>query len=139
RDRRQVVDPDTTERVDPRPSPKRSGRCQTCDMLVAGPRPDPFVAQAWRLLSAAGGNTSIAVLAKRLGVTGRHLGRRFDEQVGLTPKTVARILRYERAVALLRSGSGSVAQVAAVTGYSDQAHLTREVRGFAGVPPRALG
>jgi transcriptional regulator GlxA family with amidase domain len=57
---------------------------------------------------------------------------------GVTPKTAARILRYERATALLETGTRSVAEVAALSGYADQAHLDREFAALAGRSPTRL-
>ncbi|MFE3285367.1 helix-turn-helix domain-containing protein, partial [Streptomyces sp. NPDC059233] len=50
---------------------------------------------------------------------------------GYGPRTVGRILRLRRALALARSGT-AYAEIAHTTGYADQAHLAREVRAPAG-------
>ena len=57
-------------------------------------------------------------------------------RVRVNPKQVAQLMRFERARALVARG-GSLARVAAESGYADQAHLTREWTRFAGQPPRA--
>ena len=44
-------------------------------------------------------------------------------------------MRFHAARGLVLGGSASLAEVAARTGYADQAHLTREWRDLAGVPP----
>ncbi|MEV5769093.1 helix-turn-helix domain-containing protein, partial [Micromonospora sp. NPDC052213] len=63
--------------------------------------------------------------------------RRSRHLFGYGPKTLARILRMGRALALARAGT-PLAEVAARCGYADQAHLTRDVRDLAGVPPTVL-
>ena len=68
----------------------------------------------------------------------RHLAARFREQVGLPPKTVARIMRFDRAVSLLGRGDAQLADIAFECGYFDQAHLNRDFRDFAGVSPGAF-
>ena len=104
----------------------------------AGVRPE--VTHAWQLLQLSGGRASVGAVADRVGVTGRHLTTLFRREVGRSPKTVARLMRFERATARIadsvrRRGTVDLAAVAASTGYSDQAHLTREFARFAGVPP----
>ncbi|MGH2970506.1 MAG: helix-turn-helix domain-containing protein [Solirubrobacteraceae bacterium] len=99
------------------------------------PRPD--VAYAWSVLESARGRIAISRLCGQLGCSGRHLASRFGEEVGLPPKSFARLLRFERAAGLL-SGGMSPAEVAAVCGYSDQPHLNRDFRALAGRPPAAF-
>ena len=61
---------------------------------------------------------------------------RFAAQVGLGPKVAARVLRFRRAADLLVAGGpGTVADVAARTGFADQSHLVREFRALAGCTP----
>ncbi|GAA1945554.1 helix-turn-helix domain-containing protein [Amycolatopsis minnesotensis] len=97
-------------------------------LRARGPKPDPGVAWAWRRIAATGGTVRISGLADELSMSRRHLARRFHDQVGMAPKTAARILRFERAAELVADPSRSFAQVAAETGYADQAHFTRELR-----------
>jgi transcriptional regulator GlxA family with amidase domain len=54
--------------------------------------------------------------------------------VGLSPKTAARVIRFDRALGLLRGGV-PLAEVAAACGYYDQAHFTREFRALAETTP----
>jgi AraC-like DNA-binding protein len=76
---------------------------------------------------------SVASTAAAVGLTERAMHRRCLVAFGYGPKTLARILRMNRAVALARGGT-SFATVAAVAGYADQAHLARDVRALASVP-----
>lgn len=103
------------------------------------PPPWPDVAYAERRLRETAGRLPVEALARELGCSRRHLARRFARDVGLTPKTFARVQRFRRAAALLREPAGpSLAAIAHACGYVDQAHLTREARALAGVTPSAL-
>ncbi|THA47726.1 AraC family transcriptional regulator [Streptomyces sp. A1136] len=103
--------------------------------LGRGPEPAPEVEHAWRLLSDSAGALPIARLADEVGWSRSYLVRRFTEQVGLTPKTSARVLRFRRAAELVARGPVDLAGIAARCGFYDQAHLTREFRSLAGLTP----
>ena len=90
---------------------------------------------AWRRMAARHGSAPVAELADELGWSRRHFTARFGREVGLTPKQVGRLMRFERAGALLRGGRRSLADVAFEAGYYDQAHLTNEWRALAGCTP----
>lgn len=100
------------------------------------PRAD--VARAVLRLDATGGRLPIQTLQDELCCSRRHLSSRFKEAVGVGPKAFARLVRFDRAQHLLRDPGADLAAVAVMCGYSDQAHLTREVRTFSGVPPAAF-
>jgi len=101
---------------------------------VAAPASE--VREAWQRLLRTGGHTPVAGIADEVGWSRRHLGERFRAELGLTPKVAARVIRFDRAAHLLeRPERPALADVAARCGYSDQAHLTREWRSFAGAPP----
>ncbi|MEV7803084.1 helix-turn-helix transcriptional regulator [Microbispora sp. NPDC088329] len=74
----------------------------------------------------------VARIAADAGVGERRLHRRCLDVFGYGPRTLGRILRMNRAVDLARGGA-PFATVAAVAGYADQAHLSREVRSLTGV------
>ena len=76
-------------------------------------------------------------LGDTLGLSERQLRRRFADAVGYGPKTLARILRFQRFLALTGSGE-ELARLALSAGYADQAHLTRETRRLAGRTPLEL-
>jgi AraC-like DNA-binding protein len=95
----------------------------------AGP-PDPAVAAIAGTLARC---TDVGAAAERLGMGDRRLRRRCLAVFGYGPKTLQRVLRFQRALRLARSGV-PFADVAAVAGYADQAHLAHEVRDLAGVP-----
>jgi AraC-like DNA-binding protein len=89
------------------------------------------------LAGAARAGAPVGVVAERCGLSPRQLQRRSNTAFGYGPKTLHRILRMQRAVALARAGR-PFAAVSAAAGYADQAHLAREVRAMAGVPLSAL-
>lgn len=92
--------------------------------------------RAWALLRQEHGNASVTTLAEHAGWSRRHFTKRFTEHYGLPPKTMARILRFERAQKMVRLPTRpSLGSVAAVCGYADQAHMTRDWVEFAGSPP----
>jgi len=106
--------------------------------LELGPVPSAEVARAGRVLTATGGRIPVAALAGELGWSRARLHSRFREQVGLAPKVMARVLRFERALALMAEGGRGWAEIAADCGYYDQAHLNRDVRALAGCTPTRL-
>lgn len=106
--------------------------------LETGPRPAPEVTEAWRLLTAGAGRIAVADVAAAVGWSNKHLISRFKEQVGLPPKAVARILRFQRAMAMLQHGVPGFVDIALACGYYDQAHLNREFRALAGATPTQL-
>lgn len=102
---------------------------------AAPPRPD--VAFAWSRLVATHGAVGVGELCAELGCSRRHLAARFGEEVGLAPKAVGRVLRFQRVLALLAAEGGAArfADVAAAGGYYDQPHLNRDFRDLAGCTP----
>ena len=106
-------------------------------LTTNAPSIDPLVIAAGRLLLRD--PRPIADVARRMGVSPRHLTRTFRRTVGLTPKMFARISRFQRVAAVLDEAPGDVlAGVALDCGYYDQSHLVRDVRAFAGGTPVAL-
>ena len=95
--------------------------------------PHPAVATALEQLPAS---SSIQRIVHATGYSHRALIALFRRAVGLTPGDYRRVLRFRSAVRMLTSPAAQpLAAIAAETGYSDQAHFTREFRSFAGVTP----
>lgn len=107
--------------------------------LECGRDVSPGVDAAWQQLAASRGAVPIARIADRLGWSRRHLSQTFHRELGLPPKAVARQLRLAHAVHRMRSepdlSLADIADIAVVAGYADQAHLTRDFRGLAGITP----
>jgi AraC-like DNA-binding protein len=82
----------------------------------------------------------ISQLAYDIGLSERQLRRRVEDAVGYSPRTLARILRFQRFLRAARAlGPGRhLARLAVEAGYADQAHLTRDCRELSGLPPGAL-
>jgi len=97
---------------------------------------DPMTRDAVAAIRRRSGRDSIDALAKRLGITRRRLERRFDTHVGIPPKRLARIVRFQHALRLLRrAGAGTI--TALDSGYADQSHFIREFTDIAGCSPGA--
>lgn len=103
--------------------------------LRRGPVPNDAVISAYRELAFCHGDVRIGAIATRLGWSRKHLSQRFQDEIGLPPKTVARIFRFNRLLALASHGDADWAGLAVECGYADQAHLTREFAEFAGTTP----
>lgn len=82
------------------------------------------------------GRASIDALSSMTGLGVRRMERRFHDDVGLTPKTFARIVRLQAALRRIRAGC-ALGDVAAACGYYDQPHMTRDFRQLAAMSPGA--
>ena len=102
--------------------------------LAGARRPTPGVRWAWGRLRDTRGRAAVGPLAEELGWSRRRLVARFREEIGLPPKAVARLLRFEHALELVDCGT-PWAQVAITAGYYDQSHLINEFRSITGITP----
>lgn len=94
------------------------------------------VSWALRRIEQSGGALDMRALARQLGYSEKHVIALFRDQVGIPPKRLARIVRFDRLVKHLRKGGGGTwAELALKFGYYDQAHLVRDVRQFTGITP----
>jgi AraC-like DNA-binding protein len=100
------------------------------------PIPDTGLAWAFARLQQTRGRVAVAKLAQELGWSRRRLVARFQEEIGLPPKAVARLLRFEHARELgARPDRPSWAEIAYECGYYDQSHLINEFRAVTGRTP----
>jgi AraC-like DNA-binding protein len=99
---------------------------------------DGRVRQVVELLRRAHGGLRVAEAARRVGVGERQLERLFDERVGVGPKRLGAIFRVQ-ALSARAAASADWAGLASELGWSDQAHLTRDVGRIAGITPSQLG
>jgi AraC-like DNA-binding protein len=106
---------------------------------VARTEADDATAAAVATLVATAGRARIEAIAGRSGTTTRQLQRRFAERVGVSPKVLARILRFQRTL-LHRASGGRTdwVRVAVECGYADQSHLIHDYAEFAGETPASL-
>ena len=95
---------------------------------------DVRVRAAIELLSSG---STVRETAQRVALSERQLARRFADRVGIPPKVFARVVRLQRAAALLFEGSPP-SEAALLAGYADQAHFTRESQELAGITPSGL-
>lgn len=94
------------------------------------------LAMAWQRLVTTGGGIAVAALAAETGWSRRHFTQRFSSEFGLTPKTIAKVMRFERSRSMLMAPARPrLADIAAACGYADQAHMARDWREFARLSP----
>lgn len=101
--------------------------------------PPPGIGFAFNALKTESAGRNMAVILDRLDVSPRTLRRRCVEAFGYGPKTLERILRFQRFLNLARrSAEPRLAALAFQAGYADQAHLTREVQRLSGFSPATV-
>jgi AraC-like DNA-binding protein len=134
------LDPELSRNLSGELSPEDAAHRVTEEVLrmTAVAPPDPAVTAAARLLAWPYSRTN--ALASTLGISERHLRRRFDVAVGYGPKTLQRVMRFRRFLRELTTGLADrgLADAALGAGYVDQAHLTRETVRLAGRSPAVL-
>ncbi len=97
--------------------------------------PDRSIESMVQLILRARGQIRIEPLARRMGVSLRQVERRFRDAVGVGPKALSRLVRFQEVLRRLSDDELWV-EVALDCGYYDQAHLVRDFRQFVGLAPR---
>lgn len=111
------------------------------DWLLQGAqaRGEPHYAVCWALrrLRETHGKIEVQALASELGYSRKYLAQLFQREAGLTPKALARVLRFSHAIARLRDKAESPQwdALAQECGYYDQSHLIREFQALSGHSP----
>lgn len=98
---------------------------------------DKGLLKAIALILRSGGRQPVESLAENMGISLRKLDRTFNTRVGLPPKTLCRIVRFQRVFKMLEreDRAPNWVQIALECGYYDQAHFVKEFREFAGKAP----
>ncbi len=86
----------------------------------------------------SGGLVSVDKLANDGGISSRQLERRFLSEVGVGPKLLCRILRFQQVFRAVEQCDATWPFVALECGYYDQAHLIRDFNQFAQQTPSVL-
>lgn len=110
----------------------------TAQELLQAARTTPgqlLAVEAVRLLRSAPARPDLKQLCRQLGVSERALRREVIEAVGVPLRSIASIVRFHRAMALMRVPGARPSEVAADAGYSDQAHMNRDFRRYGGFTP----
>jgi AraC-like DNA-binding protein len=120
-------------------SPTRVFRVLEGELIARLERPlliHPAIAQALAVQSSGWAHSRVADIQRDVGYSPKHFIALFRAAVGLTPKHYYRVKRFNTVLRHIAANADeSLADLAASTGYSDQSHLTREFREFAGVTP----
>lgn len=98
---------------------------------------DLLIQAACQTLNKSCGNHPIATLSRTLGLTERTFQRRFQNQIGTTPKKYARIVRLRNAI-FLRKTLSNWAELANAAGYYDQSHMINDFQELYGMPPESI-
>lgn len=107
--------------------------------LLAMARTGTPATWAYERLWRSHGMERIEAIASQLGWSRKHLAARFRDEIGLSPKTVAQMMRFNHALAHARRQTCGWAELAGLCGYADQAHLVRDFNRFSGGSPTAWG
>lgn len=103
-------------------------------------QPRPEVTEAWRWIARHRGTGSIAGLARHVALSPRQLNSVFRAELGMGPKSVASLMRFEHARQLLselvRTGARlDIATIAHAAGFYDHSHLVRDFQRYTGQSP----
>ncbi len=104
-----------------------------CERLRQCATLHPALALALRQIDCAG---PIGALAAASQYSHRSFIALFRDATGISPKRYARLMRFQQLLTALRKAEApSLGELALLAGYSDQSHMTREFREFAGLSP----
>lgn len=101
-------------------------------------RSDPLIRDAVLRLSDCAGEAWVLQIARDYSLSRRQFTRRFTAAVGIPPKRFSRIMRFQQALGLRRHSEQGWAAIAQHCGYSDQAHLSHEIRELSGRTPTEI-
>lgn len=113
-------------------------RSAVSELVAHGLPIDARVLAAVDVIEHSHGMMPIDRVAEAVAMTTRHLQRLFTRCVGISPKLLSRIRRFQRVFAAVRDQPEGWASVAIDCGYSDQAHLIRDFIELGGEAPARL-
>ncbi len=103
------------------------------EQLAQAAEPDPGLIEAVGELHRG---TAVRSVVEQFGTTPKPFIRRFEQQVGMTPKRFSRVRRLQRTLAVMpKNGAPDWPALAAANGYYDQSHLIHDFGELAGVTP----
>jgi AraC-like DNA-binding protein len=109
------------------------------NLLMKNSHPDKAVDYCVNQINYHRGQLSITSLAREAGISNRQLVRRFNEQIGISPKEFARVTKFIHSLHVLKSyPQMNLTQIAYESGYYDQAHFIHDYQEFAGYSPGTL-
>lgn len=107
------------------------------DAYISATEVNPLTGYILSEINLSQGNVRIHTLADELHYSERHISRIFQDSMGITPKTFARIVRFQNVIdSILRQPMLSLCDYISELGYSDQAHFQREFKQYTGITPR---
>lgn len=100
----------------------------------------PELEQAWHLLESSRGRIPVHELAAAVFLSSRQLSKLFRQELGIGPKSLARLMRFDHAIARISASARaghmpSFANTAIDCGYFDQSHFVSDFRQFTGTTP----
>ncbi len=98
---------------------------------------DPLVRHTTQVINTQLGNIRVSSVAEDAGLGRRQYERRFRSSIGLSPRKFANVIRFQKALLMLRQGV-HWADIVVKCGYYDQAHFIKEVKTFSGLTPNAI-
>jgi AraC-like DNA-binding protein len=132
--------PDLAQLLPPTLDPSTAlARMRALGVHLTTTRPSDLAVRA-AARRVASPDARVESLANELGLSERQLRRRCHAGVGYGPKTLQRVMRFQRVLAALDRAGGrlDLARLAFEAGYADQAHLSRETSRLAGLSPSRL-
>jgi AraC-like DNA-binding protein len=102
---------------------------------VMKPFKNSFIMESIHCLNLSKGEINIYDLIRQYNISQRQFERLFKEMTGFTPKSYAKVLRFESAVSKF-SGNQSFTHIALDSGYFDQSHFIHDFREFTGLLPK---
>jgi len=106
------------------------------ERLTQESKEDIFVRQACQYIVRSEGEYSVQELVRLIGFSERQLERKFKRQVGITPKILSRLMRFQKFLAMAREANTlTLADAATACGYYDQSHFIRDFTKFSGMSP----
>jgi AraC-like DNA-binding protein len=104
--------------------------------LKSNLREDVVTQKAIETIESCKGRIAVEQLARQLGLSSRHLTRKFKEQIGISPKHLCRNIRFKQVYKRIEAASHyNWADVALAFGYYDQSHFINEFKYFTGKSP----
>jgi AraC-like DNA-binding protein len=106
---------------------------------LAWDKNDLQVAYCLQQVQLTGGLVSVSKLTSDVGISQRHLLRKFQQCIGLSPKEYLRVYRFIQSLHHIKKFPIlSLTEVAYKSGYYDQAHFNRDYKTYTGYAPGEL-